>query len=606
MYLRWGIIVDLLSKTVRKLIVPAIWVFSMQLTMPLGQAHAANYHALIIGAESYREYPLSTAANNASSVAEKFKTMGFDVDVRVDRPNHELRESVRLLGEKAKNAEFTVLYYSGQTIKLGGNQYLIPSDVDLRSRADLRKLVDIQLLLAQLKEADVALVILDGCAQARFARGWGDTFGRSPVCANEASQLQLPANTTLVVSDSAADTTTLGVVSGRLNLYTQTFLEMVDSDAPITDVMENVNAQVVKRSDGAQLPQVFGNTQQQISFRAPASGAEIQTNRVAGASTDDGLVLVPGVYQIENTRNARFLAVDRRGSLGLASTKDGDPSGDWLLESTSTGTYFFRSRQNGKTLVVDNSLVQMQFDANDNADSATWQLPLVEFGSPGERNISSANGSLHLSVRDNAIVLSRSRSASAAGWVFRRIGDIDDETLVRTVEIEPDDTLSSLDSSASGLPGAADNTVLTTPTVDPPSDILSDEDIASDTRTIASMVFRQFKASLEARALDQIKQMMRPGSSLDAFAHLIIGYDKLIADLSEVTLDQSSNAFHADLTVLQLQLGKDFIEPIGVLRKARLVLRASDINEDAVILARHCRPNCIPTSGIIAAFQGAQ
>jgi uncharacterized caspase-like protein len=90
--------------------------------------------ALVIGNSAYKSVPtLVNPENDANAVGLLFKKAGFDsVDVRQNLANSELRKAVRDFSETTKGADIAVVFFAGHGIEVGGINYLIPIDSELK------------------------------------------------------------------------------------------------------------------------------------------------------------------------------------------------------------------------------------------------------------------------------------------------------------------------------------------------------------------------------------------------------------------------------------------------------------------------------------------
>ncbi|WP_408093934.1 caspase domain-containing protein, partial [Rhodoplanes sp. SY1] len=100
----------------------------------LAVSHAENRVALVVGNASYRATSrLANPPNDAGDVAAALRRLGFSVtslgDVDYDRMRRALLEFSRAAGQ----AEIAMVYFAGHGIELGGENYLVPVDAELRS-----------------------------------------------------------------------------------------------------------------------------------------------------------------------------------------------------------------------------------------------------------------------------------------------------------------------------------------------------------------------------------------------------------------------------------------------------------------------------------------
>src|SRR5262245_5067232 len=110
--------------------------------------------ALVIGNGAYRNVPrLTNPANDAVDVAAALKLVGFETIVATDLDRAGMDEAAIRFARAARNADIALLYYSGHALQFGGVNYLAPIDTQLRDAADLRRLVRLDDIVADLQQA---------------------------------------------------------------------------------------------------------------------------------------------------------------------------------------------------------------------------------------------------------------------------------------------------------------------------------------------------------------------------------------------------------------------------------------------------------------------
>src|ERR1700704_3838382 len=104
----------------------------------LDTARAGNRVALVIGNSAYQKVPaLQTPANDAEDIARSFERLGFSVSRVTDARFDDFRRGLLEFGRVAREAEMAVVYYSGHGLAMGGENWLVPVDAELRSDIDV-------------------------------------------------------------------------------------------------------------------------------------------------------------------------------------------------------------------------------------------------------------------------------------------------------------------------------------------------------------------------------------------------------------------------------------------------------------------------------------
>src|SRR5258705_438914 len=153
----------------RRRLAIALGVLGVAATAAIAQQPAAPAQsrvALIIGNGAYESGPLNNPKNDARGMSEALRAIGFDVVVRENAKNLEMRRAVVEFGEKLTAGGVGLFYYSGHGMQVGGKNYLLPVDADLKSERYVSvESLDVDSVLAQMDAAKSAvnIVILDAC-----------------------------------------------------------------------------------------------------------------------------------------------------------------------------------------------------------------------------------------------------------------------------------------------------------------------------------------------------------------------------------------------------------------------------------------------------------
>ena len=130
--------------------------------------------ALVIGQSEYEHLsPLPNPANDAREIVKLLTDLGFDARSVTDRDAARLRRDLERFAEDAADADVALLYYSGHGIEAGGENWLLPVDVDESSLDSASEtMVALSPLIEQLKASvPVTIVLLDACRTNPFPDG---------------------------------------------------------------------------------------------------------------------------------------------------------------------------------------------------------------------------------------------------------------------------------------------------------------------------------------------------------------------------------------------------------------------------------------------------
>lgn len=216
--------------------------------------------ALVIGNSAYDRAPLANPTNDAQAISEAFQSMGYATVLTLLNGNrNELEIALDTFNNKAAAADIAVVYYAGHGIQVSGENYLIPVDVDIKNRRDIRKLTPLKELTEVVSTASkLGLVILDACRDNPFAATLDGETGRGLV----GRGLTLTRNTqgsTLIAYATESDRIAEDG-NGRHSPYTEALLSHLKTpDLDIRLMFGRVRDEVIEKTRNRQRPFVYGS-----------------------------------------------------------------------------------------------------------------------------------------------------------------------------------------------------------------------------------------------------------------------------------------------------------------------------------------------------------
>ncbi|MBV9288228.1 MAG: caspase family protein, partial [Hyphomicrobiales bacterium] len=217
--------------------------------------------ALVVGNGAYERAPkLDNAAFDAKAAADALRKLGFEVVEGYDLDIARMRAKVSEFAAALPDAKSAVIYYAGHGISVDDENYLIPTDISLKSPTDLDLgAISVSLLLRQMKREDrVNIVILDACRDNPFAAALARNKTRAVVGERGLSRIEGDlARGTLIAFASDPKSVALDGAPGRHSPFTEAFLDHVfDPGVSIDTVMSRVRAEVWEKTGHNQLPWV--------------------------------------------------------------------------------------------------------------------------------------------------------------------------------------------------------------------------------------------------------------------------------------------------------------------------------------------------------------
>ncbi len=217
--------------------------------------------ALVIGNAAYTVAPaLHNATNDARAVAAAFKRLGFEVIDGYDLTVRQMRAKIAEFSSAIAGSEAAIVYFAGHGVSVDEENYLLPTDLALKSPTDLDlHAIGLSLVLRQMKRDErVNVVILDACRDNPFATELNLASTRAVISPRGLSRVENEtAKGTLLAFASDPKSTALDGKPGENSPFTKALLNhLEDVGVSIGTVMDRVRAEVWRETKNKQLPWV--------------------------------------------------------------------------------------------------------------------------------------------------------------------------------------------------------------------------------------------------------------------------------------------------------------------------------------------------------------
>ncbi len=204
--------------------------------------------ALVIGNEDYQGAPLKKTINDARDTARALRELGFSVTTKINSSGQEMYEAIREFGnELIPGGEVGLFYYSGHGIQVGGRNYLIPVDADIRAEDEVRfKSIDVGLVLSKMESAGnrTNIVILDACRDNPFKSFKTVSKGLAVV--------EAPRGSLLVYATAPGSVAAEG--RGRNGIFTGALLHHIKTPGiEVREMLTRVRRDVMAATGGEQI-----------------------------------------------------------------------------------------------------------------------------------------------------------------------------------------------------------------------------------------------------------------------------------------------------------------------------------------------------------------
>ena len=211
-------------------------------------------YALVIGNSQYQSGRLGNSLNDASLMAAKLRSFGFNVTYAPDLNRKSFMGTLMNFSEKARDADVTVFYYSGHGMQLGGVNYLLPTDIDFRSKEDIVAIDGISLndVIRRNLPGKSKIVFLDACRTKPF-KSSAATFANHGL-----APMNVPRGTLISFATKDGGVAFDGP-EGKNSPYTGALATLIGEKEDIAILLRNVRDDVLKATQGKQEPWEYGS-----------------------------------------------------------------------------------------------------------------------------------------------------------------------------------------------------------------------------------------------------------------------------------------------------------------------------------------------------------
>jgi hypothetical protein len=223
-------------------------------------ARAEKRIALVVGNGAYRNVPaLPNPPNDAKDIAGAFERLGFTVRVVTDATYDGMRRGLLEFGRQARDADVAVVYFAGHGIEVGGENWLLPIDAELRSDIDVdHEAMSLRSMLPAVESAGkLGLVILDACRNNPFAARMQRSIRTRAV---SRGLVGIEPSGNVLVAYAAKEGTTAADGAGRNSPFTASLLKHLETPGlEVNFLFRNVRDDVINATKRQQQPFVYGS-----------------------------------------------------------------------------------------------------------------------------------------------------------------------------------------------------------------------------------------------------------------------------------------------------------------------------------------------------------
>jgi hypothetical protein len=238
-------------------------------------AKAEKRVALVIGNGAYANAtPLPNPRNDAEDVATALNRTGFTTLLGLDLTKDGMDDLAIQFARAVRSADVAVFYYSGHAMQFAGSNYLMPVDAKLTDEADLRRMLKVDDIIADLQEASaLRLMVLDSCRDNPLAEELKRSVGLTRSASVQRGLAHIDSPQGMIVAYATQSGKTAADGTGRNSPYTAAFLKHIETPEEIGTVFRRISADVYAATDHAQLPELSLSLIGEYYLKADAQAA---------------------------------------------------------------------------------------------------------------------------------------------------------------------------------------------------------------------------------------------------------------------------------------------------------------------------------------------
>jgi caspase domain-containing protein len=205
--------------------------------------------ALLVGNGDYPAAPLRNPPNDARTMAQALGEIGFEIMFLENVDQRQMRRAIIQFGDRIREGGIGLFYYAGHGMQVGGRNYMIPIDADVKSEAEVEAdAVDVATVLARMETArnKLNIVVLDACRDNPFVRRFRST-------AKGLASIDAPVGTLIAYATAPGSVALDG--TGPNSFYTGALVDAIRTPGlKVEEVFKRVRQTVRVKTQGKQIP----------------------------------------------------------------------------------------------------------------------------------------------------------------------------------------------------------------------------------------------------------------------------------------------------------------------------------------------------------------
>ena len=210
--------------------------------------------ALVIGNSNYVSPvvpSLKTPCADASAVADKLRSLGFDVIIGYDGVFKDLKSNIINFYNISKDYDVSLLYYAGHGARYEDKDYILPSDFTPDSSYDLDRAIPVKEITSMAYDSyiETKLIVLDACRDKI-------SFSNARSLSDDDFNIQVPKGQCVIYS-TGSNKTAQDIISSKDNNspFAKVFLDEIGKKGQtLSTTLTNIKTRVYNDTGTAQLP----------------------------------------------------------------------------------------------------------------------------------------------------------------------------------------------------------------------------------------------------------------------------------------------------------------------------------------------------------------
>jgi uncharacterized caspase-like protein len=273
----------------------AIWrIVAVLLVLSCGltAAHAAETRiALVIGNSAYRNAaPLANPKNDAADMAAAFERLGFKVVKGIDLDKSGMDRTIRQFAESLRGAQIGMFFYAGHGLQVGGKNYLVPVDAELKTAEALDfEMIGLDVVQRVMEAAsETNVLFVDACRDNPLSRNLARAMGtRSTAIGHGLTAQEAGAGTLISFSTQPGNVALDG--TGRNSPYAGALVKHIGTQGKdLPAVLVQVRRDVMATTSKRQIPWEHSALTAEVMLASQGAAARTPADAAPQAGASDG------------------------------------------------------------------------------------------------------------------------------------------------------------------------------------------------------------------------------------------------------------------------------------------------------------------------------